>query len=65
MTVLAPLAVIYGMTAGLGWLALAIAIAVYLTAKFGGWMPVRGAIMAKGVVDVNGNGPDPAMQGKA
>lgn len=64
MTVLAPLAVIYGMTAGLGWLALAIAIAVYLTAKFGGWMPVRGAIMAKGVVDVNGNGPDPAMQGK-
>lgn len=49
MTIVAPLAVMYGFTAGLGWISLAIAVAIYLLAKFGGWMPPRGTILAEGI----------------
>ncbi|MDY3127526.1 MAG: sodium:glutamate symporter [Corynebacterium sp.] len=49
MTILAPIAVMYGFTAGLGWVACAIAIGVYCLARFGGWLPPRGTIFAEGV----------------
>ena len=55
MTVVAPLAVTYGFTAGLGWISLAIAVGVYLLAKFGGWLPARGKIFSPGISDVAGN----------
>ncbi|MDN5902184.1 MAG: sodium:glutamate symporter, partial [Corynebacterium casei] len=49
MTVIAPIAVVYGMTAGLGWLSVLLAVGIYLLAKFGGWMPPRGTIFAQGI----------------
>ena len=49
MTVVAPIAVIYGFTAGLGWISLAIAVGIYLTFKFAGWMPPRGTILKEGI----------------
>lgn len=55
MTVIAPLAVMYGFTAGLGSIALAIGVGVYLVAKFSGWMPPRGTIFSPGIKDVAGN----------
>ncbi|WJY90568.1 sodium/glutamate symporter [Corynebacterium confusum] len=49
MTVVAPIAVIYGFTAGLGWISLAIAVGIYLTFRFAGWMPPRGTIFKEGI----------------
>ncbi|OFS22452.1 sodium/glutamate symporter [Corynebacterium sp. HMSC04H06] len=49
MTVVAPIAVIYGFTAGLGWISLAIAVGIYLTFRFAGWLPPRGTIFKEGI----------------
>ena len=49
MTVVAPIAVIYGFTAGLGWISLAIAVGIYLTFRFAGWLPPRGVIFKEGI----------------
>lgn len=49
MTVAAPIAVIYGFTAGLGWISLAIAVGIYLTFRFAGWLPPRGVIFKEGI----------------
>src|SRR5699024_12274943 len=52
MAVIAPIAVVYGFTARLGWISVALAISIYLLAKFGGWMPPRGTIFAQGIGNV-------------
>lgn len=57
MTILAPLAVMYGFTPVLGAVALAISIGVYCVAKFGGWMPPRGTIFAEGIGHVGQKAP--------
>lgn len=44
MTILAPIAVIAGFTAGLGWISLLIALVVLGVAVFGKWLPARGHV---------------------
>lgn len=44
MTIIAPIAVLIGFTAGLGWISLAIALVVLGAAVFGKWLPVRGHV---------------------
>lgn len=44
MTIIAPIAVIIGFTAGLGWISLAIALVVLGAAVFGKWLPARGHV---------------------
>ena len=48
-TIIAPLAVMYGFTAGFGWLSLGIAVVIYLVFKFTGMMPPRGTIFKEGI----------------
>lgn len=57
MTVIAPIAVVYGFTAGLGWVSVVLAIGIYLFAKFGGWMPPRGTVFAQGTGHVGEKAP--------
>ena len=57
MTVIAPIAVVYGFTAGLGWVSVVLAIGIYLFAKFGGWMPPRGTVFAQGIGHVGEKAP--------
>ncbi|MDO5032749.1 sodium/glutamate symporter [Corynebacterium sp.] len=51
-TIIAPLAVMYGFTAGFGWISLAIAVGIYLMFKFTGMMPPRGTILKEGISHV-------------
>lgn len=44
MTIVAPIAVIAGFTAGLGWISLLIALVVLGVAVFGKWLPARGHV---------------------
>lgn len=44
MTIIAPIAVLAGFTAGLGWVSIVIALAVLGVAVFGRWLPVRGHV---------------------
>ena len=48
-TILAPMAVMYGFTAGFGWVSLGIAVVIYLVFKFTGMMPPRGTIFKEGI----------------
>lgn len=44
MTIIAPIAVMIGFTAGLGWISLAIALVVLGVAVFARWLPERGHV---------------------
>ena len=48
-TIIAPLSVMYGFTAGFGWISLGIAVVIYLVFKFTGMMPPRGTIFKEGI----------------
>ncbi|MDY5841116.1 MAG: sodium:glutamate symporter [Corynebacterium camporealensis] len=48
-TIIAPLAVMYGFTAGFGWISFLIAVGIYLTFRFAGFMPPRGTIFKEGI----------------